>query len=106
MLENGGKQAVTQYKVVDENNGKSLVKVRILTGRTHQIRIHLASEGCPVAGDVRYGGHAPPARQMLHAAILMFNHPVTGAKMRFSAPLPMDFLEELNRCGFAVLELA
>lgn len=80
------------------------MKVRILTGRTHQIRVHLASVGIPVLGDATYGGvlSALPEieRQMLHAWKLQLPHPVTGEKIEFCAPLPDDFQTTLNDFNF------
>lgn len=93
-----GKQAVTHYAVEKRLGALTLVRCRIETGRTHQIRVHMLSLGCPVAGDALYGQAAAdkrlprvPARQMLHAARLSFAHPVTGAALAFEAPLPPDF---------------
>jgi 23S rRNA pseudouridine1911/1915/1917 synthase len=93
-----GREAVTEYEVVERLGPLSLVAVRILTGRTHQIRVHMAHIGCPVAGDRAYGRPAldrrlpaPPPRQMLHAEDLAFRHPRTGAALRFHALRPADF---------------
>ncbi len=94
-----GKEAVTHYAVERRLGGITLVRCRIETGRTHQIRVHMQALGCPVIGDTLYGKPAVdkclphlPARQMLHAAQLSFTHPVTGSPMDFVAPLPEDFL--------------
>ncbi len=93
-----GKQAVTHYSVEKRLGGITLVRCRIETGRTHQIRVHMQSLGCPVVGDALYGRPAAdkrltpvPPRQMLHAARLAFTHPVTGSAMAFNVPLPRDF---------------
>ena len=93
-----GKQAVTHYTVEKRLGDITFVRCRIETGRTHQIRVHLQSLGCPVVGDALYGRPGAdhrltpvPARQMLHAARLAFAHPVTGAALAFEAPLPADF---------------
>ncbi len=97
IVERNGKNAVSEYEVIEEgriNNIKTaLVKVRIYTGRTHQIRVHLASLGCPVLGDELYGGSkACPAvpRQMLHAWKLKLPHPLTGEMIKVQAPVPED----------------
>jgi len=93
-----GRAAVSRYEVVEVLGGVSLVRVKIETGRTHQIRVHMAHIGHPVVGDPQYG-HArvalpvPAKRQMLHAARLAFDHPVTGVRMAFEAPLPSDMAE-------------
>ncbi len=98
-----GKHAVTNWEVLKEFGRYSLVKLVIETGRTHQIRVHMASLGCPVAGDVVYGPNRDNSffsRQMLHASRLMFNHPVTGELIDRSADLWPDFqeiLEELEQ---------
>lgn len=99
-----GKPATSLYKVVAQANGCALVKVKILTGRTHQIRVHMAHIGHPVLGDPSYGGRpkdAPlyPPRQLLHAWKLHIPHPTTGEKMLFQAPLPDDFLAALSALG-------
>lgn len=91
------KSAVSHYEVVERFVTATLVAVTLETGRTHQIRVHMAHKGYPVLGDPAYGGRraAPPPgvpvrRQMLHAQHLGFVHPVTGRAMTFSAPLPED----------------
>ncbi len=92
----GGRPAVTHYRVVEEYGAVSLLAVRIETGRTHQIRVHMAHIGHPVVGDAMYGRGrrdplpAPAVRQMLHAASLSFTHPTTGDRLEFIAPLPDD----------------
>lgn len=103
VVSRNGKQAVTHYAVEKRLGGISLVRCRIETGRTHQIRVHMQSLGCPVVGDALYGRSAAdkrlspiPARQMLHAARLTFCHPVTGAPLTFTAPLPEDFVQQMG----------
>jgi 23S rRNA pseudouridine1911/1915/1917 synthase len=105
VLVNGGKQAVTHFRVLDRYRAHSLLSVRLETGRTHQIRVHMAEIGHPVAGDPVYGGRVrlPRAasseltaalrtlgRQALHALRLRFVHPASGAEVEFEAPLPAD----------------
>lgn len=103
-----GKEALTLYEVISVFNAASLVKVRIITGRTHQIRVHFASSGHPVLGDKTYGTKTTLkfatktlqfSRQMLHSYSLKFKHPVTGKPIELTAPLPDDMekaIEELK----------
>jgi 23S rRNA pseudouridine1911/1915/1917 synthase len=97
-----GRRAVTRYELLEPLAGLSLLRVVIETGRTHQIRVHLAHAGCPVLGDRQYGPRRAarrehtPARQMLHAHRLAFDHPATGQRVRFEAPLPDDMLTVLE----------
>jgi 23S rRNA pseudouridine1911/1915/1917 synthase len=91
--------ALTSYRPVERFGTHTLLAVKIRTGVMHQIRVHLASIGHPVAGDRLYGPHAvpgEPARHMLHASRLGFTHPVTGRSLRVSSPLPADFAEFLE----------
>lgn len=97
ILDNGGKRAVTNWRVVKSVDGLSVIECRIETGRTHQIRVHMASLGCPVIGDAVYGKPAldkrispAPARQMLHAWKLKLWHPTEDRQMEFEAPVPED----------------
>ncbi|KJR97875.1 MAG: hypothetical protein VR65_22945 [Desulfobulbaceae bacterium BRH_c16a] len=97
----GGRHAVSNWEVLQEFAGRySLVKVGIETGRTHQIRVHMASLGCPVAGDTVYGpnrdNHIFP-RQMLHASRLVFRHPVKDEPLDLTADLWPDFQEILEK---------
>lgn len=89
-----GKSAVTEFTVLDDNfrNQQALVEFRILTGRTHQIRVHAAFIGCPVVGDTIYGFRKQRLklkRNFLHAARLSFDHPETGERMHFESDLPV-----------------
>jgi 23S rRNA pseudouridine1911/1915/1917 synthase len=93
-----GRQAITEYKVLRRFADSSYLEVKIGTGRTHQIRVHLASVGHPVVGDKLYG--APPAalnRFFLHAYRISFNSPTTGAKITVVAPLPPELAGYLDR---------
>lgn len=94
----GGRSAITEYEVVDQFQGYSLLKVRPLTGRTHQIRVHLTYLGCPIAGDTVYGAPQRPAglhRQFLHASSLKLKLP-SGNVKTFHAPLAPDLQSFLN----------
>ena len=96
---NNGKFAVTHYKVLTRFKDFTHIECRLETGRTHQIRVHMASIGHPLLGDAVYGPAKCPYKlqgQTLHAGILGFVHPRTGEYMEFSAPLP-EYFEELLR---------
>ena len=95
----GGKRAVTHYEVLEEFKKYSLIHCRLETGRTHQIRVHMASIGHPLAGDLLYGGHSlgTESGQYLHAGLLGFIHPESGQYMEFEAPLPAYFAERLQK---------
>ena len=92
----GGRPARTHYRVLTrytEPTEATLVECKLETGRTHQVRVHLAAIGHPVVGDARYGGArqaVPVARPFLHAAQLGFDHPATGDRCHFESPLPAD----------------
>ena len=89
-----GKRAVTHYRVLERFQGYTYVECQLETGRTHQIRVHMASLGHPLLGDQVYGPARCPYKlqgQTLHAGILGFIHPTTGAYMEFTAPLPEYF---------------
>lgn len=91
--------AVTHFEVLTTLREHTLLDVKLETGRTHQIRVHLAAIGLPVAGDATYGaaGDLGLSRQFLHAARLAFDHPVTGARVDVSSPLPPDLAAALER---------
>ena len=93
-VDEDGRWAKTEWKVLREYSDRTLLDVHIITGRTHQIRVHMASIGHPVLGDVLYGHKRMPnaERLMLHAYSLEFTHPETGERMKFIAPCP--FCEE------------
>ncbi len=97
-----GREAVTHWQVVDAQNSCSHITCRLETGRTHQIRVHMAYLGHPLLGDVVYGAKRPVpglAGQCLHAAQLTFTHPTTGECMTVEAPLPDWFSAVLKRYG-------
>ena len=88
----GGRHALTRYQVVERRRTHTLLRCDLDTGRTHQIRVHLAALGHPISGDAEYGGRDPGAeRPMLHAWRLRLRHPRGGAEMTFEAPPPPDF---------------
>ena len=97
VVKSGGREALTRYTVTREGligeRKAAFAEIRIFTGRTHQIRVHMASIGHPVAGDAVYGGagRLPAPRQMLHAWKLEIPHPHTGRLLSFEAPFPADF---------------
>jgi len=88
-----GRQARTRYRVLESRRGYSLLELQLETGRTHQIRVHLAAFGHPVAGDEQYAGRTTgePPRPMLHAARLRLRHPRTGEPLEFEKAPPPDF---------------
>lgn len=87
-----GADAVTHYQVLARGEGMSLLRLLPETGRTHQLRVHMASLGCPLAGDWLYGTENPAliARPALHSWALTLTHPVTGEVLHLTAPLPPD----------------
>jgi len=97
-VKEGGLRALTRVKVTRAGKGLSQLEVRLLTGRTHQIRVHLAHAGHPIVGDDKYGdfelnralAKRGAKRLMLHAARLAFSHPVTKEKVRLDAPMPAE----------------
>jgi 23S rRNA pseudouridine1911/1915/1917 synthase len=101
-----GRKALSSYRVLEELHGFSLLEVRIMTGRTHQIRVHLSAIGHPVVGDDVYSEsrykefakkYGPPGRYFLHAAELQFTHPKTGVHLKFESPLPNELTSLLER---------
>lgn len=104
VVKTGGKHAVTHARVLERFGDYTFIECRLETGRTHQIRVHMAYIGHPVAGDEMYGSRKrtpfPTQGQCLHAGILGFVHPTTGEYIETTAPLPMyfeDILEKLRR---------
>ena len=94
-----GAPAVTHYRTLAWGEGFSYIELHLETGRTHQIRVHMASIGHPLLGDSLYHPDSafPMARQALHSFALEFTHPITEKAMRFTAPLPLDMQAWLNR---------
>ena len=94
-----GKEAITHFKVLKRYNNYTLLEIKIETGRTHQIRVHLTQIGYPIVGDYTYSNGKNEfgvIGQMLHAKKLEFKHPITGKQMVLEAPLPKYFQEILN----------
>lgn len=101
-----GRRAVTRLRTLERLHGASLVRCELQTGRTHQIRVHLADDGHPLLGDPLYGKSlrdpvlrqvaSALGRQALHAALLAFAHPMTGEPLRFETPPPADFQQALD----------
>ena len=102
VLKEGGRNAVSNYELLEQFAETAWVRIRIETGRTHQIRVHMAHLGHPVVGDAVYGRArnrplpVKPGRQMLHAARLAFNHPASGKRLSFEAPLFDDMRRLLD----------
>ena len=96
-----GREAITEWTVLSRGRGVTLLDVHILTGRTHQIRVHCKYIGHPVCGDPIYGSPkgAKVPRLMLHAYSLTFTHPRTGERMTFTAELPEEFLRGMKSNG-------
>lgn len=95
-----GKPAVTRYRVISASDAFSLAELRPITGRTHQLRVHLAAVGHPILGDDLYGAPSPLiARQALHAYRLDLVHPVTHEPLTIEAPLPEDYISVLHCLG-------
>lgn len=106
-VSDGGKPAISHYRVLERYRSHTHVRVKLETGRTHQIRVHMSHIGYPLVGDPVYGGRfrIPPAanpsmvqtlkefpRQALHARFLELDHPITGERMKWQSPLPDDFV--------------
>ena len=95
-----GKKAVTHIKVLERFDGFTYIKVNIETGRTHQIRVHMAQIGFPIVGDIVYSNGKNPFNvvgQMLHSSRLEFVHPISGKNMDLEAPIPEYFENVLNK---------
>jgi 23S rRNA pseudouridine1911/1915/1917 synthase len=101
----GGREAATRFQARERFERATLLEAAPRTGRTHQIRVHLAAVGHPILGDARYGGGGDDARRLgltrpfLHAWRIAFDHPVTGERLELEDPLPEDLREALRRVG-------
>ncbi len=92
-VDNGGKEAITNYRVIKSGERYSLVELHLETGRKNQIRVHMADLGHPIAGDKKYGAKSNPlGRLCLHAQTLSFYHPFSGQPMKFDTGIPPKFL--------------
>ncbi len=98
IIREDGQRAVTHYRVEQTAGNRALIRLRLETGRTHQIRVHLASIGCPIAGDYLYGQELPElgGRFALHSFCLSCAQPLTGQMLSFTAPLPDSLSALLN----------
>jgi 23S rRNA pseudouridine1911/1915/1917 synthase len=96
----GGREAQTSYRVRDYFRGYTYLEASPITGRTHQIRVHMASLGHPIVGDDLYGRPSTlVSRQFLHAWRLVLHHPTDGRELSFEAPLPQDLQDALRQLG-------
>lgn len=102
--EKKGSFAKTRWKVEKKGKKSALLRVNPITGKTHQIRVHLKEMGHPILGDRQYASNFQcrhtPSRTLLHAHTIKLTHPETGKPLTFKAPLPEDFEEALKTCGF------
>ncbi len=96
--EGRGEEALTHYRTLKKVRERALLEVRLGTGRKHQIRVHLASIGCPLVGDLRYGV-SKAGRLALHAHRLILTHPVSGKRMEIQSPVPAEFKKMLSARG-------
>ena len=101
-----GKSAQTEWECIETLKGASLLNVHILTGRTHQIRVHMKSIGHPVVGDPIYGlkKGVPATRLLLHAHRLTFTHPISGETLTFVSPMPSEFLKNVEKLRLPVFD--
>ena len=91
--DNGGKEAITNYRVIKSNDEFSLLEIELETGRKNQIRVHMESIGHPIVGDRKYGSTTTIGRLALHARVLEFYHPMTSEPLHFETPVPKEFLK-------------
>ena len=92
VTDRGGQPSVTRFERLATIKGYSTVRCRLITGRTHQIRVHLAAKGWPIVGDATYGGSSVFSRQALHSWKISLRHPLTGSLLSIEAPMPDDLL--------------
>jgi len=98
-----GRPATTLYRILEKTDQATLLHLQILTGRTHQIRVHATHAGCPLLGDPIYGRHHSRApRTMLHAARIVLAHPIRAKHLDFTAPIPDDFLRQMQQLNFTI----
>ncbi|MCL1802988.1 MAG: RluA family pseudouridine synthase [Eubacteriaceae bacterium] len=101
----GAKESVTEYRILNSNENFTLFELKLYTGRTHQIRVHLSHIGCPIVSDGLYGAQnafEPVNRLALHASSLTIAHPRLEASMSFSAPIPDDMLLGIKSAGLSI----
>ena len=91
--DNGGKEAITNYRLIKSNDEFSLLEIELETGRKNQIRVHMESIGHPIVGDRKYGSTTTIGRLALHARVLEFYHPMTSEPLHFETPVPKEFLK-------------
>ena len=91
--DNGGKEAITNYRLIKSNDEFSLLEIELETGRKNQIRVHMESIGHPIVGDRKYGSTTTIGRLALHARVLEFYHPMTSEPLHFETPVPREFLK-------------
>ena len=98
IITSNGKPSVTRYEVLRETEARSLVRLQLETGRTHQIRVHMAHMGCPVCGDFLYGHELSelPGRFALHSHEVLLTHPLTGKALHLVSPLPESLTSLLD----------
>ena len=95
-----GKLSRTEYRTLKEANGLSLLEINLLTGRKHQIRVHLSEKGHPIAGDKKYGKADDGYKWLaLHAQSIIFTHPVTGKRLAFATEIPEYFVRLMGNRG-------
>lgn len=97
VVDSAGKRAVTEYETVGRFGRYSLIRLKLHTGRTHQIRVHMEHIGCPLVGDSLYGGEDTLDRPALHSAKIRFNHPITGKLVELESRLPSDIAGIINK---------